>query len=77
MQKLLGLLHFVVSVAPLARIFTNRMLQDLGEAPPRGSETLSLGFRKDIRFFANLLPEFNGVKLMDKKNVECQDCLAL
>ena len=75
MQKLLGLLHFVASVAPPAHIFTNRMLQDLREAPPRGSETLSLGFRKDIRFFANLLPEFNGVKLMDKKNVECQDCL--
>ena len=77
MQCLLGLLQFVASVSPPTRIFTNRMLQDLREAPARGSESLSLGFRRDLAFFSELLPQFNGVKIMDKATVGCQDVLEL
>ena len=72
MQSLLGLLQFVASVAPPVRIFTNRMLQDLREAPKRGKETLSLGFKQ-----ATLLPRFNGRKIMDKVNIQCQETLEL
>ena len=71
MQSLLGLLQFVASVSPPTRIFTNRMLQDLREAPPRCSESLSLGFRRD------LASAQNGVKIMDKHAFECQDVLEL
>ena len=77
MQSLLGLLQFVASVSPPTRIFTNRILQDLREAPRRGSASLSLGFKMDVRFFVNLLPHFNGVKIMDKTLVQCQDTLEL
>ena len=77
MQSLLGLLQFVASVSPPARIFTNRMLENLREAPRRGSETLSLGFKRDLRFFQRMLPEFNGVKIIVKQDVECQEALEL
>ena len=77
MQSLLGLLQFVASVAPPARVFTNRMLQDLREAPDVGATSLSLGFKKDIGFFARLLPDFNGVKMMLKEQVACQELLQL
>ena len=77
MQQLLGLLQFVASVSPPARIFTNRMLECLREAPRRGQETLSLGFRSDLKFFADIWPDYNGVRIMDKGEVECQQLLEL
>ena len=77
MQSVLGLLQFVASVSPPTRIFTNRMLQNLRDTPKRGAETLSAGFKKDLEFFNNLLPDYNGVKIMDKVEVECQGLLEL
>ena len=77
MQCLLGLLQFVASVAPPARIFTNRMLKEMREAPDVGAGTLSLGFKRDVDFFVRLLPAFNGVKIMVKEEVECQELLQL
>ena len=77
MQSLLGLLQFVASVAPPVRVFTNRILQDLREAPRRGTETLSLGFKQDLKFFETLLPHFNSIKIMDKRTIECQETLEL
>ena len=50
MQRLLGVLQFVASVSPPACIFTNRMLENLRDAPQRGTESFSLGFKKDLRF---------------------------
>ena len=77
MQSLLGLLQFVASVSPPARIYTNRMLENLREAPRRGTETLSLGFKKDLRFFIDLWPKYNGVRLLAKQDIECQGELEL
>ena len=62
MQSLLGLLQFVAGVSPPTRIFTNRMLQDLLEAPPRGSESLSLGFRRDLASPRNCYRSSMGLK---------------
>ena len=76
-QSLLGLLNFVASVSPPARIFTNRILETLREAPKRGTETLSLGFKKDVHFFLTLWPEYNGVRIIKKHDVECQGSLEL
>ena len=81
MQSLLGLLNFVAGVAPPARLFTNRMLDDMREAPPVGSTSLSLQFKQDVRFFADLLPLFNGRRVMGKcvlpyqHQVELDACL--
>ena len=77
MQKLLGLLQFVASVAPPARVFTNRMLQGLREAPVVGAGSLSLGFKQDVAWFARMLPEFNGVKMMVKQDIQGQALLQL
>ena len=77
MQRLLGLLQFVASVSPPTRIFTNRMLSVLRDMPQRGSETLSLEFKKDVKFFVDMLPEFNGIKVVEKGEVSCQERLEL
>ena len=77
MQQLFGLLQFVASVSPPARIFTNRILECLREAPRRGTETLSLGFKKDLSFFMRLWPAYNGVRLLVKQDIACQSTLEL
>ena len=77
MQSVLGLLQFVASVSPPTRIFTNRMLQNLRDAPKRGVETLSAGFKQDLQFFNELLPVYNGIKIMQKESVQCQALLEL
>ena len=76
-QSLFGLLQFVASVTKPARLFTNRILENLREAPKRGYTTLSLGFRRDLKFFADLLPHYNGVRIMLKREVQCQEALEL
>ena len=80
-QSLLGLLNFVASVAPLTRLFTNRMLDALREAPQSRASSLSHQFKQDIKFFEELLPLFNGRKIMGKAvlpyqhQVELDACL--
>ena len=77
MQQLLGLLQFVAGVSPPARVFTNRMLANLREMPKQGTESLSLGFKSDLRFFLDFLPAYNGIRIIDKTPVPCQDKLVL
>ena len=77
MQSLLGLLQFVASVSPPTRVFSNRMLDNLREMPKRGSESLSLGFKDDLDFFLRLLPRYNGVRILDKSDIQCQQHLEL
>ena len=81
-QSLLGLLNFVASVAPPVRLFTNRMLDNLRETPPVGATSLSHQFKLDVKFFQELLPIFNGRKVMGKQvlpyqhQVELDACLS-
>ena len=77
LQCLVCTLQFVAAVSPPTKVFSNRILQCLREAPKRGTLPLSWGFRQDIAFFLALLPHFNGVKIMDKKDVVCQRELEL
>ena len=77
MQSLLGLLQFVASVSPPARIFTNRMLENMREAPRRGTESLSLGFKQDLKFFIDVWPAYNGERIIDKQDIVCQGALEL
>ena len=77
MQQLLGLLQFVASVSPPTRIFSNRMLQNLRDMPKWGSHTLSLGFKKDLKFFLDVLPDYNGVRILEKDPVPAQETLEL
>ena len=77
LQSLLGTLQFVAGVSPPTRVFTNRMLQTLREAPKRGYESLSWGFKRDLAFFLALLPSYNGVRIIDKSSISYQDHLEL
>ena len=76
-QSLVGLLQFVASVSPPVRIYTNRMLQCLRDMPERGTDGLSLGFRQDLRFFLDLLPQYSGVRILDKQNLPYQASIEL
>ena len=64
LQSLLGLLNFVASVALHTRLFTNRMLDVLRGTGPAGTTVVTQQFRRDIQFFLDLLPIFNGRKIM-------------
>ena len=77
MQRLVGLLQFVAGVSPPVRVFSNRMLQCLRDSPKRGSHGLSLGFRKDLKFFLDLLPVYNGIRIIDKKELSYQSDIEL
>ena len=76
-QSLFGLLQFVTAVAPQARLFTNRILEALRELSPGHTTALSWGFRRDLAFFADLMPTFRGVKIMDKQDIPAQHLLEL
>ena len=76
-QSLFGLLQFVTSVAPPARLFTNRVLETMRELHPGLTAGLSWGFRRDLKFFRDLLADFRGIKLMEKVDVQDQDTLEL
>ena len=77
LESLIGTLQFVAGVSPPTRIFSNRMLQTLREAPKRGTESLSWGFKRDLAFFLALLPSFNGIRIVDKTAISYQDHLEL
>ena len=80
-QSLLGLLHFVAGVARPARLFTNRILDFLRTMPARGRVPLTAEFRRDLVFFRDLWPGFNGISVLVKhdlakdKSVELDACL--
>ena len=76
-QSLFGLLQFVTSVAPAARLFTNRILDTIREVGNDKYVTLSWGFKRDVKFFRDLLPDFRGVKIMDKPDTPAQHSLEL
>ena len=70
LQSLIGTLQFVAGVSPPTPVFTNRMLATL-------RESLSWGFKWDLAFFLALLPHYNGIKIIDKEDIEYQDELEL
>ena len=76
-QSLFGLLQFVTHVAPSARLFTNRILECMREMGNDRYTSLSWGFRRDLKFFRDLMPAFKGVKIMDKSDIQAQHSLEL
>ena len=76
-QSVFGLLQFVTSVAPTARLFTNRILEAIRDLGPDHYTTLSWGFRRDLKFFQDLIPHFKGIKVMDKSDIPAQHSLEL
>ena len=80
-QRLLGLINFISAVAPTAKVFSNRILSFLRSMPNQGKARVDDEVRADISFFIHLLPEFNGIRILDKSGfppdyiVELDACL--
>ena len=77
MQSIIGSLQFVAKVSPPVRLFVNRMLDCMRDTPKFGSHSLSWGFKKDVDFFLELLPQINGVKILDKSQLVAKECIQL
>ena len=74
-QFILGLLNFVGSVAPPVRIYTNRILNFLRSMPMEGFVVIPTVIREDLHFFKKLMPQFNGVTIIDKSLVPPNEIL--
>ena len=61
LQKLVGNLLYLHKYIPPARLFTNRILFVLRNAPMSGTVKLNAAFYKDIAWFCEFLVEFNGM----------------
>ena len=67
LQQLTGKLLYIAKAVKGARLFINRILEDLRRAPQSGYVTLSAGCQSDLDFFISLVPFTNGVSLIHKK----------
>ena len=64
LQSLLGKLHHISQCVRPARLFLGRMLETLQAAPDLGHMPLSSDFKKDVNWFLNFMPSYNGVNMM-------------
>ena len=70
LQSLLGSLLYISKCIKAARIFLGRMLNTLRNNFADNIITLDVEFKKDLNWFAKLLPSFNGVSFFDKRPVK-------
>lgn len=79
LQKLLGKLFHIAQCCKPARLFVSRMLDTLREATPTGSVTLSEEFQKDVNWFLEFLPNYNGIHIIQvdppQQTFEVDACL--
>jgi hypothetical protein len=64
LQVIMGKLFHSAKCAPPARLFVGRMLATLRAAPPTGTIQLSEEFKKDLLWFSEFLPSYNGVAII-------------
>ena len=77
LQSLLGKLHHISKCVRPARLFVGRMLDTLRQAPETGYTHLSTEFQKDVSWFLNFLPAYNGVNMMHYANITEQSGLSV
>ena len=65
LQKLVGHLMYLHKCIQPARLFVNRVLQALRNAPLQGRTSLSAAFYKDIAWFSKFMASFNGHSKFD------------
>ena len=61
LQSILGLLLYVHKCVRLAKFFLNRMLEVLRNSHSTQKITLTSELKRDLRWFARFLQEYNGV----------------
>ena len=74
LQSLLGKLHHVSKCVKPARLFVSRMLDTLRSAPDRGRVALN-DFQRDLQWFANFLPTYNGRNIMQYVGLSTMDLI--
>lgn len=78
-QQLLGKLFYIAQCCKPARLFVSRMLETLRQAPPCGHTELGAEFQKDVLWFIDFLPAYNGVYMINKSmpdiTVHVDSCL--
>ena len=70
LQSILGLLLYVHKCVKPARAFLNRMLAILRSNHDSQRIILTSDFKRDLRWFAKFLPQYNGVSLYDHKPID-------
>ena len=73
LQSILGKLHFISKCCKPARLFVNRMLETLRNANAHGYTQhvpLDSEFQKDINWFIDFLPSFNGKSVIRDKRID-------
>ena len=76
-QSLLGKLIYIHKCVVPARIFINRMLDLFRNNASKKKIHLTTEFFKDLQWFQNFLPHFNGVTIYDKPIIHEADALHL
>jgi len=82
LQSLVGVLIYLHKCVKPARLFVNRILQVLKQAPEKGYVKLDEHFQRDIHWFITFLNKFNGKVFFEKqglepiKHVQLDACLA-
>ena len=76
-QSLFGLLQFVTYVAPSAKLYTNRILDAMREIGTDHYTSLLWGFKRDLKFFRDLVPQLRGIKIKEKCDFPAQHSLEL
>ena len=64
LSSILGKLHFISKCVRPARLFVSRMLETLRAAPDTGYIRISDEFKKDVHWFLNFMPTYNGINMM-------------
>ena len=75
LQSLLGKLHHVSKCVKPARLFVSRMLDTLRSVPDRGRVALNADFQRDLQWFANFLPTYNGRNMMQYVGLSTMDLI--
>ena len=69
LQSLLGKLLYITKCVKSSRYFLNRMLELLRSAHKKDTILLNHGFHKDLKWFQQFVPNFNGTAFFVHQNV--------
>ena len=64
LQHLLGKLHHISKCVKPGRLFVSRLLHTLQQSYHSSPVTLDANFHKDLNWFENFLPSYNGIQMM-------------
>ena len=70
LQSLLGKLLYITKCVKSSRFFLNRMLEVLRNSHRKEKIQLTAGFHRDLNWFVNFIPKFNGTAFFVHQNIQ-------